>query len=297
MSPRPGVVNSRTVLVCGAGLMGQGIAQTLAVAGHAVRLFEPEHARAEAGLARIGNGLDRMVASGRLTVEQAETARQRVSVAPDLATAVEGIDIAIEAIVEEERAKRALFEELDGVAPLAAILASNTSSLSIATLVSATRRARRGLVIGMHFFSPVPSMPVVEIIRGPDTSDATVDLVRALAESMAKTPLMSADRPGFMVNRMLFPLLAEAMRELEEGVGSATDIDAAARLGLGHPMGPLELADRIGLDVCLSILEVLAEGIDGHRFRPPDVLRDILSAGHLGRKTGRGFHTYPDSAG
>jgi len=293
VSPAPGVVVDWTVLVCGAGLMGQGIAQTLAVAGHQVRLFEPERARAEAGLARVGTGLDRLVASGRLTVEEASAARQRVSVTPDLAAGVEGIDIVIEAIVEEEQAKSGLFRQLDVVAPVGAVLASNTSSLSIATLAAATRPARRGLVIGMHFFNPVPAMPLVEIIRGPDTSDATVDMVRALTESMAKTPVLSADRPGFIVNRALFPLLAEAMRELEEGVATATDIDTAARLGLGHPLGPLELADRIGLDVCLDILEVLAASLDEQRFRPPDVLRSLVAAGHLGRKTGEGFHRYP----
>ncbi len=273
--------------------MGHGIAQTLALAGHGVRLFEPERARAEAGQARIATNLDRLVASGRLTPELAAEARSRMSIAPDLAAGVAGIDIAIEAVIEDAATKRILFAELDRLARPDAVLASNTSSLSIAALAGATRADRRSRVIGMHFFNPVPVMPLVEIIPGPDTSDATVGMVRGLAESMAKTPLLSADRPGFIVNRALFPLLAEAMRELEEGVATADDIDAAARLGLGHPLGPLALADRIGLDVCLGILEVLASTLDEHRFRPPDILRALVAAGHLGRKTGEGFHRYP----
>ncbi len=281
------------MLVCGAGQMGHGIAQALAVAGHDVRLFEPERARADAGQARVSAGLDRLVASGRLTNELASAARSRVSVAPDLAVGVSGVDIAIEAVTEDVATKRSLFAELDRISPRHTILASNTSSLSIASLATAVTVDRRSRVIGMHFFNPVPAMPLVEIVRGPDTSDATLELVRDLAESMAKTPLLSADRPGFVVNRALFPLLAEAMRELEEGVATAVDIDAAARLGLGHPLGPLELADRIGLDVCLSILEALASSLDQHRFRPPDVLRALVAAGHLGRKTGQGFHRYP----
>ncbi len=287
------IVSGRLVLVCGAGLMGHGIAQVLAVAGHQVRLYEPDIERAEAGLERIAGALQRAVAGGRLTDTERVGALSRLSVARDLADGSAGVDIAIEAIVEDEAAKSGLFRQLDMVAPGTAVLASNTSSLSIDRLAAAVRPDRRGSVIGMHFFSPVPAMPLVEVIRGPETTDATDALVLELVASMGKTALLSADRPGFIVNRMLFPLLAEAMRALQEGVASATDIDAGARLGLGHPMGPLELADRIGLDVCLSILEVLAEGIDGQRFAPPDVLRSRVAAGHLGRKTGRGFHDYP----
>jgi 3-hydroxybutyryl-CoA dehydrogenase len=280
-------------LVCGAGLMGHGIAQVVAVAGHDVRLYEPELARAEAGRARVAGNLEREVAAGRTTSEEAGAARARITPFDDLAAAAAGTDVVIEAIVEDEAAKRELFAALDAAAPPGAILASNTSSIPIAVLAAATTPARRRYVAGMHFFSPVPRMALVELIRGPDTSDATEAAIRALAGDLGKEVIVSLDRPGFLVNRMLMPFLTEAMRALEEGVGSAADIDTGARLGLGHPMGPLALADHIGLDVCLRIMEVLRSGLEDERFEPPASLRSLVAAGHLGRKTGRGFHEHP----
>jgi len=179
------------------------------------------------------------------------------------------------------------------LAQASAIFASNTSSISIDRLAAAAAPMRRSKFVGMHFFSPVPVMPLVELIRGSATDDATEDAIRELAGRLGKQVIVSADRPGFIVNRILMPLLTEAMRAYEEGVGSAADIDTGAKVGLNHPMGPLELADFIGLDVCLGIMRVLEEGIGGPQFAPPQVLLDLVAAGNLGQKTGRGFYAYP----
>ena len=284
---------TRTILVCGAGLMGHGIAQSLAAAGHSVRLFEPERERAQKGLDRIAGNLQRSVDKGRISDDERLAQLGRVSVADDLAGGAAGADGAIEAVFEDEAVKRALFASLDGALPSGAFICSNTSSISIGRLASAVGDGRRPLVAGMHFFSPVPVMPLVELIRGEATSDETEAVVRALATEMGKQVIVSRDRPGFLVNRILMPFLGEAMRLYAEGTGTAEDIDTGARVGLAHPMGPLELADFIGLDVCLSILEVLRDGIGGPQFEPPAVLRSLVSAGHLGQKTGRGFYTYP----
>ncbi len=194
---------------------------------------------------------------------------------------------------EDEAVKTALWSALDAIAPASAIFASNTSSISIDRLAGATSPARRARFVGMHFFSPVPVMPLVELIRGAATDDATEAAIRGLSAELGKQVIVSADRPGFIVNRVLMPLLAEAMRAYEEGIGSADDIDTGAKVGLNHPMGPLELADFIGLDVCLGIMRVLHEGLGGPQFEPPRVLTELVAAGHLGQKTGRGFHTYP----
>ena len=198
----------------------------------------------------------------------------------------------IEAVFEDEAVKRALFAELDAAAPPNAILASNTSSISITRLAAAVSERRRRFV-GLHFFSPVPVMPLIEMIRGVETDDATEGYVRELATELGKQVIVSRDRPGFIVNRMVMPFLAEAMRAYEEELATPEDIDAGARLGLSHPMGPLELADFIGLDVCLHIMEVLHEGFGDPRFAAPPVLRQLVDAGHLGQKTGRGFYNYP----
>jgi 3-hydroxybutyryl-CoA dehydrogenase len=272
--------------------MGQGIAQVLAVAGHRVRLHEPEQARAEAGLVNIDRALARAAEQGRRSAADRTAALGRIEVAGTLVQGVEGVDLVIEAVTEDEAVKRALFAELDEAAPEATVLASNTSSIPIARLAGVVRAGRRPQVIGMHFFNPVPAMPLVEVVRTRATSDAAVAVIREVVDSLGKTSILASDRPGFVVNRMLLPLLTEAMRELEEGVASPAEIDAGARLGLGHPMGPLELADLIGLDVCLGILDVLSEGIDAVRFESPEILREKVAAGHLGRKSGRGFHAY-----
>lgn len=273
--------------------MGHGIAQSLAAAGQTVRIFEPERERAVNGLGRIAGNLQRSVEKGRISAVDRETTLGRLSVADSLAGGAAGADGAIEAVFEDEGVKRALFVELDRALPAGAFIASNTSSISIGRLAEAVGVGRRPRVIGMHFFSPVPVMPLVELIRGADTSDETEVEVRALATEMGKQVIVSRDRPGFLVNRILMPYLAEAMRLYEEGTGTAEDIDTGARVGLNHPMGPLELADFIGLDVCLGIMGVLADGIGGPQFQAPAVLRDLVAAGNLGQKTGRGFYTYP----
>jgi 3-hydroxybutyryl-CoA dehydrogenase len=280
------------VFVAGAGLMGHGIAQVHAAIGKRVSLYEPDLARAAAGRARILGNLDRSVAKGRLTEAARDEIAARITAVDDL-SAAHAADLVVEAVFEDEAVKSALWASLDAVAPPWAIFATNTSSISIDRLARATAESRRPQFLGMHFFSPVPVMPLVELIRGGATSDETEAAVRDLSRALGKQVIVSADRPGFIVNRVLMPLLAEAMRTFEEGTGTAQDIDTGAKVGLNHPMGPLELADFIGLDVCLGIMEVLHDGLGGPQFEPPRVLRELVAAGHLGQKTGRGFHAYP----
>jgi 3-hydroxybutyryl-CoA dehydrogenase len=280
------------VFIAGAGLMGHGIGQIHAAIGKRVTLYEPDLSRAEAGLARIAGNLDRAVAKRRLDQATRDEILGRVSVTTDL-DAVRDADLVVEAVFEDVAVKQALWRELDVRAPSNAIFASNTSSISIDRLAAAVSGDRDERFVGMHFFSPVPVMPLVELIRGAATTEGTVTEIRELSDALGKRLIVSADRPGFIVNRMLMPFLAEAMRTLEEGTGTADDIDTGAKVGLNHPMGPLELADFIGLDVCLNVMKVLHEGIGGEHFRPPKVIEDLVAAGHLGQKTGRGFHTYP----
>ena len=280
------------VFVAGAGLMGHGIAQVHAAIGKAVTLYEPELARAEAGRDRIAGNLDRAVAKERLTAEERDAILGRVHATAD-PDAVRDADVVIEAVFEDLSVKQALWRQLDAVAPPAAVFASNTSSIAIHRLADAVGQERRTRFLGMHFFSPVPVMPLVELIRGRDTSDETVEAIRALSTELGKQVIVSADRPGFIVNRILMPYLAEAMRAFEQGIGTAEDIDTGARVGLNHPMGPLELADFIGLDVCLQIMRVLEDGLGLEHLRPPRVLVELVSAGDLGQKTGKGFYAYP----
>ena len=280
------------VFVAGAGLMGHGVGQVHAAIGLDVTLYEPELARAQAGRDRIAGNLDRAVAKGKLDQAARDDILGRVTATSDL-EAVRDADIVIEAVFEDVKVKQDLWREIDSRASADAIFASNTSSISIDQLASAVSPARRERFVGMHLFSPVPAMPLVELIRGEATTDATETAIRELTDALGKQLIVSADKPGFIVNRILMPLLAEAMRTLEEGTGTADDIDTGAKVGLNHPMGPLELADFIGLDVCLNVMKVLHEGIGGEHFRPPKVLEDLVAAGHLGQKTGRGFHTYP----
>ncbi|MBI3747715.1 MAG: 3-hydroxybutyryl-CoA dehydrogenase [Chloroflexi bacterium] len=280
------------VFVAGAGLMGHGIAQVHAAVGLSVVLYEPELARAEAGRERIAGNLERAVAKGRMSDAERDATLARISLADDPA-AVHDADLVIEAVFEDVDVKTELWHELDGVAGAAAIFASNTSSISIGRLAEAVSPARRPRFVGMHFFSPVPVMPLIELIRGPETGEATETAIRDLAARLGKQVIVSADRPGFIVNRILMPFLGEAMRAYEQGLGTADDIDTGARIGLNHPMGPLELADFIGLDICLGVMRVLDEGIGGDQFAPPQVLVDLVAAGNLGQKTGRGFHAYP----
>ena len=280
------------VFVAGAGLMGHGIAQVHAAVGKRVALYEPDFARAVAGRDRIAASLERSVAKGRLSPEDRDATLARLVPTDDTGAASDA-DLVVEAVFEDIAVKSRLWAELDGIAPAAAVFASNTSSISIDRLAGAVHDARRARFVGMHFFSPVPVMPLIELIRGSATDNATEAAVREIAGELGKQVIVSADRPGFIVNRILMPFLAEAMRAFEEGLGTADDIDTGARVGLNHPMGPLELADFIGLDVCLGILRVLHQGFDQPQFAPPRVLEDLVAAGHLGQKTGRGFHTYP----
>ena len=280
------------VFVAGAGLMGHGIAQVHAAIGKQVALYEPELARAAAGRERIAGNLQRAVDKGRLSAEDRDATLARIEPTADLARVADA-DLVIEAVFEDLGVKSGLWRDLDGLAPPETIFATNTSSIAIRRLAEAVSADRRPLFVGMHFFSPVPVMPLVELIRSGDTSDATVSAIGDLSGELGKQVIVSADRPGFIVNRILMPFLAEAMRALEQGVGTAEDIDAGARIGLNHPMGPLELADFIGLDVCLGIMRVLEDGLGLVHMRPPRVLVDLVDAGHLGQKTGRGFYTYP----
>ncbi len=280
------------VFVAGAGLMGHGIAQVHAAVGKQVTLYEPDLGRADAGRARIAGNLDRAVAKSKIDVDERDAILARVATSDDLATAA-GADLVVEAVFEDIDVKTTLWAALDAIAPDGAVFASNTSSISIDRLAAAVGESRRASFVGMHFFSPVPVMPLIELIRGSATGDAAEATVRELAGELGKQVIVSADRPGFIVNRILMPLLAEAMRAYEEGLGTAEDIDTGARVGLNHPMGPLQLADFIGLDVCLGVMRVLEEGIGGQQFAPPKVLVELVEAGHLGQKTGRGFHVYP----
>jgi 3-hydroxybutyryl-CoA dehydrogenase len=282
------------VFVAGAGLMGHGIGQVHAAIGKQVILYEPDLSRAEAGRERIAGNLERAVAKGRLTAEDREATLARVAATDDL-DRVRDADLVIEAVFEDLDVKKALWSSLDERAPDATIFATNTSSISIDRLADALSPGRRDRFVGMHFFSPVPVMPLVELIRGAATSDETEAAIRSLTDELGKKLIVSADRPGFIVNRILMPMLAEAMRILEEGSATAEDIDTGAKVGLNHPMGPLELADFIGLDVCLNVMRVLHEGIGEEHYPPPKILVDLVAAGHLGQKTGRGFHTYPRS--
>ncbi|HYL40636.1 MAG TPA: 3-hydroxyacyl-CoA dehydrogenase NAD-binding domain-containing protein [Candidatus Binatus sp.] len=280
------------IFVAGAGLMGHGIGQVSAAIGKDVVLYEPELARAEAGKARIGANLDRAVAKGRLDAAAREATLARVVVTDDR-SAVRDADLVVEAVFEDVDVKRELWRELDELAPERTLFASNTSSISIDTLAGAVSPGRKAKFVGMHFFSPVPVMPLVELVRGHATTSETEGAIRELTDQLGKQLIVSADRPGFLVNRILMPFLAEAMRTYEEGTGSMEDIDTGAKVGLNHPMGPFELADFIGLDVTLNVMQVQYEGLRAEHMKPPKVLVDLVAAGHLGQKTGRGFYTYP----
>jgi len=279
------------VYVVGAGLMGHGIAQVSAASGKQVTLADRTEELAEKGAARIAGNLKRQVEKGKLEPARASEIIDRISTAEGTDAAA-GHDIVIEAVFEDEAVKRETWQALSESADADAIFASNTSSISITGLATATDRPPR--FIGLHFFSPVPVMKLIEIIRGLETDDATHDACRAFAEELGKTVIESRDMPGFLVNRMLGPFINEAIFALMESTGTAEDIDTGARLGLNHPMGPLELSDFIGNDVMLGVMDVLYRGFGDPKFRAAPLLRQMVVAGHLGRKTKRGFYRYDD---
>ncbi len=278
------------MVVVGAGQMGSGIAQVAALAGVEVSLVDAAAAAHETGMKRISGLLARAVEKGKLTPEAQQATLGRIKAASSLADA-KSTQFAVEAVPENEELKKSIFRELDAALAPDAILASNTSSISITRLAGITKRPTQ--VIGMHFMNPVPMMQLVELIRAAQTSDATYETVRALAERFGKKTVMSKDFPGFIVNRILIPMLNEACFALGEGIASAEDIDEAIKLGLNHPMGPLALADFVGLDTCLYIAEVLHRGLGDDKYRPAPLLRQYVDAGWLGKKTGRGFYRYP----
>jgi 3-hydroxybutyryl-CoA dehydrogenase len=280
------------VFVIGAGLMGHGIAQVSAAAGKQVTLSDRTAELAEKGKDRIGSNLKRQVDKGKLEQSAADDLLGRVTTAEGTDGAA-GHGIVIEAVFEDEAVKREAWQALTESADADAIFASNTSSISITGLATATDRPAK--FIGLHFFSPVPVMGLIEIIRGLETSDQTYAACRAFAEELGKTVIESKDYPGFLVNRMLGPFINEAVFALMESTGTAEDIDTGAKLGLNHPMGPLELSDFIGNDVMLGVMDVLYRGFGDPKFRAAPLLRQMVTAGHLGRKTGRGFYAYDET--
>ncbi|MEM3087044.1 MAG: 3-hydroxyacyl-CoA dehydrogenase NAD-binding domain-containing protein [Halobacteria archaeon] len=276
------------VAVVGAGTMGSGIAQSAAQSGFQTLLVGRDPARIEGRFEEMKKGMARSVEKGRLQKADMEMVLRNLRASAYLADAAEA-DLIVESVVEDKSAKKKLYGELDRICPDRTLFASNTSSLSITELASSTRRPDR--FAGMHFFNPVPVMKLVEVVRGSSTSDATISAVVQVCERMGKSPIIVKDVAGFAVNRLLFLFMNEAMEALMEGVSTAEEIDKAMRLGLNHPMGPLELADLVGLDVTLSIMESL-HAEHGERFRPCPLLKNLVRAGYLGRKTGRGFYVY-----
>jgi 3-hydroxybutyryl-CoA dehydrogenase len=277
--------------VIGAGQMGRGIAQVAAASGLAVKLSDASRELAEKGKQTIAKQVDRLVQKERITASDRDALLERIEPVDGIADMGDA-NIVVEAATENFDLKLKLFQQADDALGDGAILASNTSSISISKLAAGTKRPSS--VIGMHFMNPVPIMKLCEIVRGVQTDDAIYATTKALAEKMGKTTITSNDHPGFLVNRILIPLLIEACFALQEGVGSAEDIDTGAKLGLNHPMGPLELSDLIGLDTVLFISEVLYEEIGDPKYRAPTMLRNLVAAGWLGRKSGRGFYRYDE---
>lgn len=279
----------RKITVLGAGQMGSGIAQTFLQSGFIVTLYDIDQEAVNRGFSAIGTALTRLVDKGRMTEEQKLLILQNITLATNLEKANDS-DLVIEAAPENMETKKTLFKALERICMPHTIMASNTSSLSITEIAAVTARPER--VIGMHFMNPVPVMPLVEIIRGIATSDATADCIKTLAQALGKTPVEVRDFPGFVSNRILMPMINEAIYTVYEGVAVPEAVDQVMKLGMNHPMGPLALADFIGLDTCLAIMETLHQGFGDSKYRPCPLLRNYVKAGWLGRKTGRGFYIY-----
>ena len=280
----------RTIGVVGAGQMGNGIAHVAAQNGRSVRLLDVSQDVLDSALATIAKNLDRQIKKGALDDAAKAAILGRIETGTDLAAGVTDVQLVVEAVPEKLELKRTIFTTLDASAPADAILASNTSSISITEIAAFTKRPEK--VIGMHFMNPVPVMQLVEVIRGLATSDETTAAVIGLSTELGKTPVEVNDFPGFVSNRVLMPMINEAVTALMEGVAEPEAIDTVMKLGMNHPMGPLALADLIGLDTCLNILEVLHRELGDDRYRPSPLLRKYVAAGWLGRKSGRGFHSY-----
>ncbi len=280
------------IAVVGSGTMGSGIAQVAAQSGYRVHLVDAVQGQVEVALRNVRRSLDRAVEKGRISVADRAEALDRLTTSTQLSD-VAASDLVIEAIVEDFETKSNLLRQLDGLCRPETLFASNTSSISITRLAAVTHRP--GQVIGMHFFNPVPVMRLVEVIRGIDTSDDTRARVLQLAQAMGKTAVEVEDYPGFVSNRLVMPMINEAVYALMEGVASRESIDTVMKLGMNHPMGPLELADLIGLDVCLHIMKVLHEGLGDDKYRPCPLLVKMVAAGRLGRKSGQGFYEYPET--
>ena len=275
--------------VIGAGTMGNGIAQVCAISGFDVLMVDVNEQAVKKGVDTIAKSLGRVLARQKITQAEVDAAQARIKTAVGT-DALKDADILIEAATENLELKHRIFADMDRVAKPGAILASNTSSISLTALAAKVKRA--DAVIGMHFFNPVAVMQLVEVIRALQTSDATYEAVAALAKKLGKSPVQVKNSPGFVVNRLLVPMINEAAFALYEGLATAEDIDSAMKLGAAHPMGPLALADLIGLDVCLSVMEVLYEGFKDSKYRPCPLWREMVDAGYLGRKSGRGFYKY-----
>ena len=280
----------KNIAVVGSGTMGNGIAHTFAQNGYAVSLIDISEQALKKALVTISKNLDRLVTKGSITETEKAMTLENIRTFSDMSNGVKGADLIVEAATENTEIKLNIFRELDKICAPGTILASNTSSISITKIGSVTKRADK--VIGMHFMNPVPVMKLVEIIRGYATSDEVTKLIMSTSVNLKKTPVEVNDYPGFIANRILMPMINEAIYSIYEGVGGVAEIDTVMKLGMAHPMGPLQLADFIGLDVCLSILKVLQDGFGNPKYAPCPLLVNMVTAGHLGIKSGKGFYAY-----